>query len=54
MRWHQTIHQNIRCGNKIFFDLLQEIQIIVRLKENPLTVIAAIIDVIMKFRHEGN
>ena len=52
MCWHQTINKNIRNGNEIFFDLLQEIQVIVGFKENSLAIVTAIVDVIVQFGDE--
>lgn len=52
MRRHQAVHQHIRDRDEILFDLLQEEKIVFRLEEDPLAVVAAIVDVIMQFRDE--
>lgn len=49
MRRHQAVHQHIRDGNEILFDLLQKEQIVFRLEEDPFAVVAAIVDVIVQF-----
>jgi hypothetical protein len=38
--------------SKILSDLLQEVNVIIRLEENFLAIIAAIVDVEIQFRHE--
>ena len=52
VRWHQTIHYDLRQWSDVSLNATKEIQIIFRLKENTLAVVAAIVDVIIQTRNK--
>ncbi len=54
MRWHQAIRNHIHNRQQILLDPIQEIQVIVSLEENGLSVVSAIIDMIITIRHKGD
>src|SRR5215212_7429672 len=47
MGWHQTVGNNIHNRNKIFLNTTQEVKIIIRFKENRLSIIPAIVEMII-------
>jgi len=52
MGGHEAVGQNVHVLVQIRFDVLQEVEIVLPLEEDRLTVIAAVVEVIILFGEE--